>query len=1186
MMWFKRDRVPDKVENGLNKLRRKKPILKPTRESSERETSTESDKERRRYSDILDMKVSMERRDESDESLYESADCQSDVISASDDALPRLGKTPTMSKESLKLAITDEEGETKTKKGHRKTMSLSNPLEIVKTLGDECFNFLRRKKTPTSMKPVEDVMEVDGTATADDILKTKLFLEEEKRFASISKVVPIETDSDDEIPVKKVEHRRRLSRQTSRSKSKVRGKSQSVKVNTLRKSHSGTLKKAKKKSVKAPLNRSRQASIAEPSLIVKKKNSDAYKQNSWLFSGTTGESRREGSTEEQSTPDLDNDASENNAKEVPEKEHNWRGASATSRGVNRAESCRERDAPRRGKHRNASDPNRLTAHPNHDLEPGAATAPSGSSSNSSLSSKSNESNTAATEQQDWSEEEEPLASQWSDSLPPGVRDTIVLCARLRKRQEVIHELIVSEGSHVRWLKVLGGDFLKPLERQPSLLPTEELKALFPNLPSVKERHVRLYSELRAVRNEAPNHVVQIRPIADALLNTLGEAGYASCLSHFCRGQRMALDALRERRRKNKDLHQFLAGREQLPRCGRLQLRDLLACVWQRLTKYQLLLEGILKTVTEDQSEEDAESEEDIAQLRKALQTAKEVLHSVDMAIRTAENEHRLKTIQSKLEVRVPVGPEWEELRRLELTQHSLRMEGELLVRTDTKKMSVLALMLEDSLVLLQREAERFLLKPIAQPSQNTLLSPLIKWDKVLFRPNAAMRNTFFLMNINGIQMHELSANTAAEYSTWVRLIQESRLAETKPTLTSSHQHTRSTDDSGINVSRNPSDASEKSTSSAPPDDTCDSDRENRENKEKDVGEKETRDRASVEPEREKASVEREDKTERMNRSVSVDKDDGEEKHRRRATVGRITTHVDPEDSCGLVDGGNITIRPPIQGVPTAQRVLSHTERLRRLDEAISRALQAKSAVVAEILGVPADSFSHMAELAVADTLGHVDLCADLRPHEMSVEGEPDVHQLLLAAQAQANQLTEALSGALSVNEASVVRARSGRCDSCKNRTLRPSTYAHNNDSMDNSTLISDDPVGDMSRVSDADASHATQSFDTSYEMLNDVDNELRERTVENAFAEEIRSSSASQLASSLVGISCGLQASLGRLVALLPAIDTNRQELRASLAATRERVEKLAYDRKISEEMSFPNENVAHSIQDQPSNGG
>lgn len=314
--------------------------------------------------------VPTERRDESDESLYESADCHSDAISASDDALPRLSKTPTLSKESLKLAITDEEVDvTRNKKGHRKTMSLSNPLEMVKNLGDEwlesakkelekssdkkksreslwseedrdsihgsnmkldqirknskkedksqsnsrksstadapkrksskgasvsALNLFRRKKTPTSMKPVEVVSEdaVDNTISTEEILNfTKMFLEGEKRHSSIDVKPPQETDSDDEPPSAKVlaDHRRRLSRQTSRSKSKARGKSQSVKVNTLRKSHSGTLKKAKKKSVKTPsIGRSRQASIVEQTPIPKKKNSDSVKHSSW-FSSSRGE---------------------------------------------------------------------------------------------------------------------------------------------------------------------------------------------------------------------------------------------------------------------------------------------------------------------------------------------------------------------------------------------------------------------------------------------------------------------------------------------------------------------------------------------------------------------------------------------------------------------------------------------------------------------------------------------------------------------------------------------------------------------------------------------------------------------------------------------------------------------------------------------------------------------------------
>lgn len=61
-------------------------------------------------------------------------------------------------------------------------------------------------------------------------------------------------------------------------------------------------------------------------------------------------------------------------------------------------------------------------------------------------------------------------------------------------------------------------------------------------------------------------------------------------------------------------------------------------------------------MTEDHSEDDVESEEDITQLRKALNTAKEVLHSVDTAIRTAENEHRSVIIlggKSMSLVRIP-----------------------------------------------------------------------------------------------------------------------------------------------------------------------------------------------------------------------------------------------------------------------------------------------------------------------------------------------------------------------------------------------------------------------------------------------------------------------------------------------------------------------------------------------------
>ncbi|KAI8433900.1 hypothetical protein MSG28_015826 [Choristoneura fumiferana] len=80
---------------------------------------------------------------------------------------------------------------------------------------------------------------------------------------------------------------------------------------------------------------------------------------------SVGEAKREGSSEEPTAPEAEVETNDAAGKEQPSKDTNWRTAASSGRGVNRAESCRERDAPRRGKHRNASDPNRLTAHNNH-----------------------------------------------------------------------------------------------------------------------------------------------------------------------------------------------------------------------------------------------------------------------------------------------------------------------------------------------------------------------------------------------------------------------------------------------------------------------------------------------------------------------------------------------------------------------------------------------------------------------------------------------------------------------------------------------------------------------------------------------------------------------------------------------------------------------------------------------------
>jgi hypothetical protein len=96
---------------------------------------------------------------------------------------------------------------------------------------------------------------------------------------------------------------------------------------------------------------------------------------------------------------------------------------------------------------------------------------------------------------------------------------------------------------------------------------------------------------------------------------------------FCAGQRAALDALREQRAKNETLQRGLIKAEGHKRCKRLQLKDLLITIFQRLTKYPLLFERLVKYC-------DAAS--DLEKVQKAVESSKKILNYVNTAVRNAE----------------------------------------------------------------------------------------------------------------------------------------------------------------------------------------------------------------------------------------------------------------------------------------------------------------------------------------------------------------------------------------------------------------------------------------------------------------------------------------------------------------------------------------------------------------------
>uniref|UniRef100_A0A8B9IAD3 Rho guanine nucleotide exchange factor 11 n=1 Tax=Anser brachyrhynchus TaxID=132585 RepID=A0A8B9IAD3_9AVES len=260
------------------------------------------------------------------------------------------------------------------------------------------------------------------------------------------------------------------------------------------------------------------------------------------------------------------------------------------------------------------------------------------------------------------------------------------------RQEVINELFATEGSHLRILRVLDLLFYQRMRKE-SLLSREELALLFPNLPDVIEIHNSLSESMKKLREEGPI----IKEIGDLMLSRfdgLAKEEIQQVTADFCSYQSIALELIKTKQRKETRFQIFMQEAESNPQCRRLQLKDLIISEMQRLTKYPLLLENILK-------------------------------HT---------------------EGRAPA------------------------VRSRTADLHVL--LLEDLLVLLQKQDEKLVLKchsktALGSSDNKQTFSPVLKLNSVLIRSVATDKRALFIICTSelGPQIYELVALTSSEKNT-------------------------------------------------------------------------------------------------------------------------------------------------------------------------------------------------------------------------------------------------------------------------------------------------------------------------------------------------------------------------------------------------------------------------------------
>ncbi|KAM4849047.1 rho guanine nucleotide exchange factor 12 isoform X2 [Urocitellus parryii] len=341
-----------------------------------------------------------------------------------------------------------------------------------------------------------------------------------------------------------------------------------------------------------------------------------------------------------------------------------------------------------------------------------------------------------------------------------------------KRQEVINELFYTERAHVRTLKVLDQVFYQRVSREGILSPSE-LRKIFSNLEDILQLHVGLNEQMKAVRKR--NETSVIDHIGEDLLTWFsgpGEEKLKHAAATFCSNQPFALEMIKSRQKKDSRFQTFVQDAESNPLCRRLQLKDIIPTQMQRLTKYPLLLDNIAK-YTEWPMERE--------KVKKAADHCRQILNYVNQAVKEAENKQRLEDYQRRLDtsnLKLSEYPNVEELRNLDLTKRKMIHEGPLVWKVNRdKSIDLYTLLLEDILVLLQKQDDRLVLRCHSKILASTAdskhtFSPVIKLNTVLVRQVATDNKALFVISMsdNGAQIYELVAQTVSEKTVWQDLI--------------------------------------------------------------------------------------------------------------------------------------------------------------------------------------------------------------------------------------------------------------------------------------------------------------------------------------------------------------------------------------------------------------------------------
>lgn len=334
-----------------------------------------------------------------------------------------------------------------------------------------------------------------------------------------------------------------------------------------------------------------------------------------------------------------------------------------------------------------------------------------------------------------------------------------------KRQEHIYEFIMTEKHHCQTLIVMRKVFVESLERH---FPALNIHSMFPRLQQLTELHTCFLRQLRQKQRE--NLIVD--SIADILLEFFS-LEQAQCLrlayGEFCANHRSALELFKQCLAEP-SFAEWYKHCLQNPLLKKKGIPECILFVTQRLTKYPLLIEPLLKSARDNKLETD--------KLQHALNLVKSLLVDVDACVAEKELRERQLEIYARVDTKSFAIYKNKPFRKTELgveSRRRLKFDGlATLMQGRAKTQLVLVVVLTDCLCFLSENSAHNKYA-FFTPEHKAGVVPL---QKLLIREKAGTESRgIYIISSNPDfpEMYELKVQTPKDKQTWIQTIRQAVL---------------------------------------------------------------------------------------------------------------------------------------------------------------------------------------------------------------------------------------------------------------------------------------------------------------------------------------------------------------------------------------------------------------------------